>query len=654
LNGWIASRLARSGFIDQMGSSEGPVLALIRYIQQHRGDLLWFPMWQGGVPFSHVYQPGLHWTAAGIGDLFSLPPERAYHLLAAFVYAIGPVTLYLLCFRLTNSRTHAFLTGLLYSLFSPSGLFAAAVRGDIGGWFHARRYQVLVHYGEGPHLMALALIPLAIWGLDRALHDRRRVFTPVAAILLASVVLTNWTGTVGLTAAVVAYFASQFGSLPFARWVQALGIAVLGYLLICPWVPPSAIAAFPANAQYSVGVSLGGRRLLWLGGLIGLLGISHVAFTRAGVSRGLRFFVYFLFATAIVVLPADWANISVIPQPKRIHLEMEMALSALAMYPVARLWNRLGSPARIGLAVLIVLLSAAQFRTYRAYIREITRPIDVAKTIEYREAQWFEQNMPGKRVFAPGSVDMWMNAFTDVPQVLGCCDQGVPTLALRIAVYTVYTRDQQGDREGPNSALWLKAYGAAAVGVSGPHARESYRPYTNPGKFDGILPVLWRDGDDVIYGVTQGPYSLAHVIRSGEEVSRTPVHGLDVAPLQAYVAALEDPSRVPAKFEWRNQHEARIEAKLSTGELISVQVNNARGWRAEANGHLVPIRSDGLGWMIIDPACQGACTVDLLYDGGPERRWTRVAQWFAVLLCALLVVGSVFYPDYRAMRGRSR
>ena len=644
LNAWVVSRFARTGFIDQMGSSEGPVLALIRHIMRHPGDLLWFPMWQDGMPFPQVYQPALHWTTAQFARAASVPPERAYHLVAALLYALGPVTLYWLCYRLTFSRVHGFLTGLLYSLFSPSGLLAATTRDDMGGLFHARRYQVLVHYGEGPHLMALTLIPLAIWGLDRALNRDRRIFAPVSAVLLGAVVATNWTGTVGLVVAVAAYFAAQLGKLPLSRWCFALGIAGLAYLLICRWVPPSAVALVPANAQNSVGTFFGGAHALWLGVLIVLVAGSHFLLERLAAPRSLRFFLYFFLVSAFIVLPSSWADVSIIPQPRRLHLEMEMAFAALAMYPVSRLWERSNHRVQIGMAVLLVLLCAVQFRNYRAYARAITRPVEIAKTIEYREAQWFDRNLPGVRVFAPGSVDMWMNVFTDSPQMVGCCDQGVPSIEQRIAFYTVYVRDQAGDEEGELAALWLKAYGAAAVGVSGPRSSESYKPYQNPRKFEGVLPVLWRDGDDVIYQVTAGPHSLAHVVRADEVVRRPPTNGLDVAPLRPFVVALEDRGRPAAQFQWLSQHEARIAAPIQSGELLSVQISYARGWRAEANGQPAPVGSDGLGLIIVEPPCRGPCRIDLTYDGGAELRWTRVAQWIGFALC---VLWAVFGPDSR-------
>jgi hypothetical protein len=84
-----------------------------------------------------------------------------------------------------------------------------------------------------------------------------------------------------------------------------------------------------------------------------------------------------------------------------------------------------------------------------------------------------------------------------------------------------------------------------------------------------------------------------------------------------------------------NLHEARIEAAVTASQLVSVQVSYAPGWRAEANGEPARVRRDALGLTIVEPNCNGACTILLSYDGGAERRWTRVAQIVGVALCVL-------------------
>jgi len=120
--------------------------------------------------------------------------------------------------------------------------------------------------------------------------------------------------------------------------------------------------------------------------------------------------------------------------------------------------------------------------------------------------------MNGARVFAPGNVSLWMNLFTDVPQMAGCCDQSVPDFEDRIADYTIYSGQNAGARDAEYSVLWLTLYGADAVGVTGPKSSEPIKPFRNPEKFSGVLPELWRDGDNRVYRVPRKAADPVRVI----------------------------------------------------------------------------------------------------------------------------------------------
>jgi hypothetical protein len=98
----------------------------------------------------------------------------------------------------------------------------------------------------------------------------------------------------------------------------------------------------------------------------------------------------------------------------------------------------------------------------------------------------------------------------------------------RVAVFTIYTGMNAGDKDAEDSIFWLKAYGEIRrFTCPGRHSREHYHPIVHPRKFDGILPVLWHDEDDTIFGVPQRSRSLAHVIPREAVVVRQPIHGLD-------------------------------------------------------------------------------------------------------------------------------
>src|SRR5229473_2375144 len=157
INITVSRKLWLARFTNQLGSVEGTYISISRYALHHWGDLQWFPLWFCGMPFLQVYQRGFHLTIAA-------------------------------------------LAGLLYSLFSPAARVSSVVRADLGGLWLARRYQELVHYGEGPHIAVVTLLPLIILSLDHMSfptgrnRSERRVGSLTLIALLAAVVLMNWPG----------------------------------------------------------------------------------------------------------------------------------------------------------------------------------------------------------------------------------------------------------------------------------------------------------------------------------------------------------------------------------------------------------------------------------------------------------------------------
>jgi hypothetical protein len=228
-------------------------------------------------------------------------------------------------------------------------------------------------------------------------------------------------------------------------------------------------------------------------------------------------------------------------------------------------------------------------------------------------------------VYAPGSISFWFNAFTDVAQLTGGFEQGDIQRAMPAVHYQIMV--------GPDGTVardWLRIYGCDAVIVSGPASEEQYKPFPYPRKFDGVLPVLWRESDVTIYAVPRRSPSLAHVVRRDDLAPRFPPDASRPAELQPFLAALEDPALPPATFQWRGTRHARIAADLRPGYLIAVQVAYHRGWNARVNGQARRVWGDPLGLMIVEPRCDGPCVVDLAYDGGMEMTFFRVLSWLSI------------------------
>jgi hypothetical protein len=252
---------------------------------------------------------------------------------------------------------------------------------------------------------------------------------------------------------------------------------------------------------------------------------------------------------------------------------------------------------------------------------------------EYQIAKWLDTHRPGERAFISGSSTFLYNAFTDNPQLAGGHNQHTVNTFIPIVGFTIYSGMNAGDRDAEYSIFWLKAFGAHLISVPGPGSNDYYyKGFVHPEKFDGVLPLLWRSGAGSIYEVPARSASLAHVIPASAIVTRTPIHGLDIAPVEAYVAALEDAIYPPATFRWKGMSEAEIEATLRPGQVIGVQVTYERGWEAWVNGKPQRVFGDAIGQMVIEPDCLGPCHVWLGYTGGWEHRATRGMSLAAMLV----------------------
>lgn len=636
LNVYVCHKLFGVEYLRYMHSIEGAYIAISRYAMENWRDLSWFPLWYAGIPYQNTYPPLLHLLVAAVSKWTGVSPALGYHAVNASLYCLGPVALFWMALQISGLRAHSFLAGLFYSLVSPSAFLISQVRADMGSVLFARRLHTLVYYGDGPFVSALTLVPVAIGCLDTALRRRKPAFYLLAAAAMAAAVLTNWLGGAVLAFAVLAYLLGMAPGLGARIWPATLGLALLAYALASPWLPPSTVSTIKFNAQIIGGYyqmtwwHLVYAVLLGLGALL-----LHFLFRRLDTPGYLRMALYFLYFTGLITLLAEWANIFVLPQPHRYHLAMGMAVCLCVGFGFGLLFERAPRNVSKAVVVLVVALSLSQLRTYHRFADRWIQPIDIQATTEYKTSAWLDRNMRGKRVMVPGSTSYYFNIFTDTPQLAGGFEQGDPNWQNRVALYVIYTGKNAGPLDGEIAVLWLKAFGVQAVAVGGPNSGEHYKPFVNPGKFAGLLPQIWRDNDDYIYSVPSRSASLAHVVRPEDPVSVAPENGLDVAQIREYVAALEDQTLPEAEMRWTSRHSARIVADLKKEHVVSVQVTYHPGWRAEVNGVRRPVRGDKLGLIVIEPECEGRCTIDLVYDGGIEMKIAKAASLSGLFGCLL-------------------
>ena len=640
LNTYICRGLFGVEYLRHMGSIEAAYIGISRYMLSHWRDYSWFPVWYAGIPAQNTYPPLLHWMVALVALLRGISPAHAHHWVTALFYCFGPITLFALTLRLGGSRRAAFLGAIFYSVLSPSEWLMPAI-GRATGQFHPERLTALVFYGEGPHVTALTLLPLALLLLDVALERRRAPYFALAAIAFASVALTNWIGALGLALGVVAYIFAR----PVSRklWTRDLAfilfLAVTAYSLASPWIPPSTIAAVHTNslkigADYS---HTGAGLLRWIPASLLVLLILKLLLRRAPVY--VQFAVFFAFLTALIPIAATWANLAIVPQPERYHLEMELALALLAGLLLDIGLRRLPGRAAFFATIALLLALIWPVRSDRHYARGgLIRTVDITTTSEWRTAQWLNQHWSGGRVMLPGSSSFWLTAFSDTPEIDGGFAQGVTIPVYLMEKYQVGSGESAGTHAAEIAILWFKALGVQAVAVSGPGSTEVYKDFRNPVEFEGVLQPLWRDRGDVLYNVG-GPASLAHVVALSDLVAKTPYSGIDVAPLRPYVAALENPRYPAASFEWTSLHSAKIQTDLPPNSVVSIQVSWSAGWHAKMNGRSLRVFKDGLGFMYVVPNTTGPTSISIEYDGGAEM---ITARWISGMTLALLGIACLW------------
>ncbi|HLY19908.1 MAG TPA: hypothetical protein VKR61_21925, partial [Bryobacteraceae bacterium] len=568
LNIWICWRWFRVEYAAHFNSVEGFFIAMARYISTHWSGFSWWPMWHCGMPYQDTYVPLLHLVVAAVATVAKVSAAQAYHDVTGVSYSLGAVTVFLMAQRLGASRGAAFLAALAYSIVSPSVLLMPDVARDVG-WFHGRRLQVLTVYGEGPHITSLAILPLDVLALQSALEKRTARSLVLAGLAIAAMFLTNVPGTMALGLAVFCWIVVQ----PAESWWRAVLIAVgasaLAYAIACYGVPPSSLRTVLSNVG---AMHIGFRSALdaapFLLALV-LMAAAIFGFLLRYSQLPLfaRFGLLYFGVLAGMVLTAQPRKFELLPQASRLHVEMEIAACLLLGGLAWRLYKRSPRWAKPVLALLLLAAVIVQVRNYHAKVRADVQPVDLSARSEYTTARWLEANMSGRRVYAAGSDAFWLNAFTDTPQVLGCCEQGMSMPIQRIVPYMV--SPNVNDEFTRLGVAYLEAMGAQALVTSGETSTDEYKDIKAPERYAAILPVLHQDRGDVIYGVPQRSASLAHLLLPGEEAPVRSSREVTPAEIQRYANAIEE-SRPPADFQWTGPGAARIRAVLRPGEMLSV------------------------------------------------------------------------------------
>jgi hypothetical protein len=631
-------------YFDLWGSIESTFIADARFLRDHWPHPNWQPNWYLGTRTDYVYPPALRYGTAGL--LKAVPiilPVRSYHLYIAILYCFGIAAIYLLIRGGSGSRWAGWIGAVSTALVSPSYLFVETIRKD-ASFQMPYRLNVLIRYGEGPHMSAVAWIPFALIFAFRALVKFRPVSLALSAIGCAMVVSNNFYGATALAILYPLLVASVWITYRDpGMFVRAAAIPVLAYGLTACWLVPSYLEITLNNMRFVS--SQGNLWSLWVAigsAMAFLLFSDHFA-------RGWREQAYFVFLCgavlmfSVMVLGNHFLDFRIIGEPARLYPELDMLMIMLSVELLRRLWHwrtRWAVGRRIVVVALVVLAWSTSWN-YLAHRRSIFRTdYNLANRVEWQMQDWVARNMPHARAMAAGAVRFWYNVWNDLPQLGGGSEQG---LTNQVSMPSQWEILMGSDFE--LSRLWMQILGVDLILVNDRTSREHYHDYQYPEKFAGKLPVLHDDNaGNIIYAVPRRYPSLARVVERAklEALPVIPGNG-DLASLIAWHEAVEKGPEAATATRWEGTDKLYVTAPVREGQSVLVQVSFDTNWRAYSGEARLPIRNTRLGLMLID-APPGDHQIRLEFPAPFANKVGRMVTLISLLASAALI--------YWGIRGR--
>jgi hypothetical protein len=618
---------------NKWGSIESTFISDSRFLIEHWPHPRWQPLWFAGTRFDYIYPPAVRYGTAAIANAAGIPPIRAYRFYTGFFYCLGIAGVYLLIRAGTGMRGGAWLGAAATALVSPTFLVMSRYRIDSYLW-GPQRLHVLVEYGEGPHVTAVALIPIALAFAWRALAERRPTALALAAVFAAAVVSNNFYGATSLAISYAALVWSFWVTRRGEKWfAYAVAIPVLAYGLTAFWLVPSYFRITLANMKYVAAPTNGWSIAVVIAGAAAFAWASY-RLANGRPERTWGVFVAGLFGFfALDVLGDYFIGLHITGQAGRLVPELDLAAILGAITVLAVLWRRGGALRLAGAVVAFAGLATAAGYLQRPW--QIFPPADDYRArVEYRIPEWLWHNMPEARTFPVGSVRFWLDAWRDLPELGGGSEQGVLNELTERANWNV--------RLSPNtelSVLWLQAMGVDAVYSYDDRSQEVFRgDYANPKKFDGVLPVIYDDqAGNRIYRVARRFPVLARVVEQQRlNALEPPTGNEDMRRVRAYVEAIEQGPPAAVILVREGSDALRVQAHIAPGESLVVQESYDPAWQAWCNGRRLPVRADAMGMMALDPP-PGDPQIRLVFSMPLENRlgWFLTAATLAALLILL-------------------
>lgn len=641
--GYLNFVIIRNQFVGEFSQNMGSIE--ISYIQMAKfwvesGGAGWQPLWYLGYPWHVFYTPLLPFLEVVLHIVSGFSFGHAYRVITAVGYILVPVTTFLFVWQISKSRTGAFVAGLFYT-FVPSLIalaFGQVAQDNLSGSLEPRRFAILVRWGEGPHTLALAFLPLFGVFLSKYFESGKLRDLFLASLFLGLVAMTNaiavWAAfLLSLSFLLAEVSGSKSDLIEVVKKIAKVGFVTFG--LIGFWYNLPFLGTFFREG----GGALSNWTMLFPWTFVAIFAIGVVIFgvisklTRnlPGLAFALYWFIGF-FLIVYIYYASGEDRLEYVPQALRLNTEVDLALGILigvvisngflyfrAKIGKVKILSTIAAFAIVLVPIVLMIPKARQLIVdlpLHALPLEMSNIGSIERTKEYKVAKTLKGMVEGtdQRVFVPGNYGFWLNYFEPIPQIRGALFQS----STHFWPDHVYWQVTNG-LDGQIALAWLSI---ANIGEL-VYGSELFGDYKVPkDKFEAILePKLTNEYGDIFYSVPLKNDSLAKAVDYKALLAiAKPTNAIDEKPIFDYVSQLERNSGQKLKVEKVSNSHLKISGKLKNGQGILVQQTYDSGWHASK----WKVKRDNFDFMVLVPEASkfpgdefAAFVVDLKYSKPP-------------------------------------
>ena len=594
LNFVLVYPLFFSAYTQFLGSFEAAYISEARFISNSFPHLSYNPLWHLGFPFHLFYNPLLPFLIAGFHFITHLDFSYLYRVLTGIAYIAAPLTLYLFVKYLTRKEFPAVLAALAFS--TPTNFFAwlsPNIWEDIKTYgFVPWKLIGLTVYGQGPHIVALALIPLAALFFLHTLKYPNLKYYVLTGITTAAVALTHWPSFIVL---ILMQFILLFSEILIGQTLRKIKTAFFCFLLTYGfsafWLNPSFLAR---------SYTLGGQEVLsnW----VKLIPISFVVvpvtvtvlfliFDRRPRLQPFLVSMLWFLIPFLVIMAYNVYDKSLVPKPDFLTPELGMTSAILLAVILTifvtvflhilrfRLNERVYHIANLSSFIFIIGVFIYLASSSSSSLKLARGNSDIKETPVYQVAQHLNKEREEGRVLAYGDSSLWLNVFSNLPQVDGFSELG-----------NNHPFWEKGMKEV--TFAWLSALNVKYLVV----------PKSEAQKFEGFLEKDVEIGNLAIFHVPLKNPSLIKIVdtRKMDELRMDESE----KSIKEYQKIIEENSS-PKITDWPKGNLKIQVSNLKSNQGIIIQTTWDKGFSATLDGERLKVEKDPFDFVYLKPRSAG-------------------------------------------------